>query len=371
MTQFALGLRDGDAALRPAGGAAVGKRFCPYREAGFQALQLVFATAVAMTAVTVAARFAPGGDLVRFAWVRLVSCLALTSLLRVVYLRPTFARLAPGPRWCVIVALCLAGAAIEHPLAAILAGQGAPSTPGEDMVLRGVFPTRAAILMVWSLVYLGLRDRDRRRDLLLDLATAEAAARTSELKLLQSQMNPHFLFNALNSVIACRDDPAAVEELTEGLAGYLRFTLDRAAPLEPLDRELEMLEHFVTVERARFGDALDCRIVCDRAARQVLVPPMIIQPLLENALEYGGRTSPGRLAIEVTARVADGLLTVTVANSGAWVAEAAGHRPDGTALRNLRRRLQLLGLPGAGLETSSAAGWVRAAVTIPTTAAVG
>ncbi len=346
----------------------VSGRFRLQREVVLWVFQVAFAALVAMTATTVAAQFTPGGDVFRHAWVRFVSCLALTTVLRLVYMQPTFERLAPGPRWLVIVGLCLGGAALEHPLAAVLGG-GGPFSTAEDTVLRGVFPTRAAILMVWSLMFLSFQDRDRRRDLLLDLATAEAAARTSELKLLQTQMNPHFLFNALNSVIASRDDPAAVEELTEGLAGYLRFTLDGADLLEPLGRELEVLEHYLTVERARFGDALDCRIICDRAARQVMVPPMIIQPLLENALKHGGRASHDRLTIEVSARVADDMLTITVANSGNWVAPGAVPKSDDAALGNLRRRLELLGLPGAGVETTAADGWVRAIVTIPTVAA--
>ena len=154
-------------------------------------------------------------------------------------------------------------------------------------------------------------------------------------------MNPHFLFNALNAVVASKHDPEAVESVTRDLAEYLRFTLGEARTFEPLARELQALEKYLAVQQARFGENLICRIACDRAAHAVLVPPMLIQPLLENALHYGGQTSRMPLKVVVTAKVIDGLLEVVVANTGRWVPPDATRSPS-TGIHSLQRRLELL-----------------------------
>jgi hypothetical protein len=146
-------------------------------------------------------------------------------------------------------------------------------------------------------------------DMELRMLKAEAIARKFEVQQLQEQMNPHFLFNALNAVVASKHDPEAVESVTRDLADYLRFTLGEARPFEPLSRELQALEKYLAVQQARFGANLVCRVACDRAAHALLVPPMLIQPILENALHYGAKTSGMPLKVEVTAKVAESVGT--------------------------------------------------------------
>lgn len=181
-------------------------------------------------------------------------------------------------------------------------------------------------------------------------------------------MNPHFLFNALNAVVASKHDPEAVESVTRNLAEYLRFTLGEARTFEPLARELQALENYLAVQQARFGENLACRIACDRAAHAVLVPPMLIQPLLENALHYGAKTSRMPLKVEVTTKVANGHLEVAVANSGRWVPPDATRSPS-TGIRSLRKRLALLIGDEATVDTvidpDLDGGWVRVVIRIP------
>lgn len=174
----------------------------------------------------------------------------------------------------------------------------------------------------------------------------EATAFEHEVHRLQAQMNPHFLFNALNAIVACKDSPEDVARVTQDLAAFLRGALRDSRLLEPLARELQALEHYLAVQQTRFGAKLDCRIVCDRAARGVMVPPMMIQPLLENAIAYGIQTTAGTLKVEVSARVAAGQMEVVVANSGAWLAPDPARSP-GTGLKTLRKRLALLVGPAA------------------------
>ena len=187
---------------------------------------------------------------------------------------------------------------------------------------------------------------------------------------LQEQMNPHFLFNALNAVVASKHDSDAVENVTRDLADYLRFTLGEARTFEPLSRELQALEKYLSVQQARFGENLVCRVTCDRAAHSVLVPPMLIQPLLENALHYGAKTSRMPLKVEVTAKLTAGWLEVVVANSGRWVPPDKTRSPS-TGIRSLRKRLALLIDEHATVDTvidvDRDGGWVGVVVRMPAT----
>ena len=122
------------------------------------------------------------------------------------------------------------------------------------------------------------------------------------------------------------------------------------------------------VQQARFGKNLVCRVTCDRRALAALVPPMLIQPLLENALHYGSQTSSMPLRVSVTAKVVDDWLEVVVANSGRWV-EPDKTRSPSTGIRSLRKRLALLVDKAATVDTvidpDLDGGRVRVVIRIP------
>lgn len=223
---------------------------------------------------------------------------------------------------------------------------------------------RVVVLGVGMLVYALGSQWQRMKSLELRTAEAEAALRTSELQRLEAQLQPHFLFNALTAVLACRHDPEAVANVTIGLSEHLRFCLSRQGVLEPLSREIDALEHYLAVQRARFGKALDCRIECTEEAREVLVPPAIIEPLLDNALKHGAITSPAPLRIVVDCRMEGSTLVVTVDNSGTWIEPGADGR-HGTGLASLRSRLSLLDFQEASLESGPAVDGVRAILRLP------
>ena len=110
----------------------------------------------------------------------------------------------------------------------------------------------------------------------LEAADARLATRSSELKQLQSQLNPHFLFNAL-TLVQNKIDPASPgQEVVQMLSDYLRYSLATSKPLEPLGRELDALESYLELQRARFVGNLDCFIEASPAALHVLVPPMLM-----------------------------------------------------------------------------------------------
>lgn len=204
----------------------------------------------------------------------------------------------------------------------------------------------------------------RVKSLELRAAEAEAALRTSELERLEAQLQPHFLFNALTAVLACRHDPEAVASVTIGLSEHLRACLGRQGAREPLSREIDALQHYLTVQRARFGRRLECRIGCTEEARGVFVPPVIVEPLLDNALKHGAVTSDDPLRIAVDCRIDGTALVVTVDNSGRWIEPGSNDR-RGTGLANLRERLRLLDLHGASLDCGPFTEGVRARLRLP------
>ena len=152
-------------------------------------------------------------------------------------------------------------------------------------------------------------------------------------------------------------------QVTQDLADFLRSALRESRLLEPLARELQALEKYLAVQQARFGAGLACRIVCDRSARAVLVPPMMVQPLLENAITYGLQSSDKPLRVEVTAMVTGRWLDVRVANTGHWIPHDSTRSP-GTGLRTLRKRLQLLVGPEATVSVIEHAAEVRPEVQV-------
>ncbi|MBU6222405.1 MAG: histidine kinase [Planctomycetes bacterium] len=313
---------------------------------------------------------------------RVVTGFVVSSLVYLLFEIPQFRGLSRRVRW-----LLLVGVAPAALLASILllnaGGVGGPTNWTGETTLGPLVP-RMIAAGAWCLIIFGLElieDLSRAKillaeneataiDLELRMLKAEAAARTFEVRQLQDQMNPHFLFNALNAVVASKHDPEAVETVTRNLADYLRFTLGEARTFEPLSRELQALEKYLGVQQARFGENLICRITCDRAAHSMLVPPMLIQPLLENALHYGAQTSQMPMKVIVTARVVEGSLEVVVANTGRWVVPDTMRSPS-TGIRSLRKRLQLLIGDDATVDTlidpDLDGGWVRVVIRMPST----
>lgn len=196
------------------------------------------------------------------------------------------------------------------------------------------------IYWVWSLLYFGIRLWFDSTQTKLHLARAETEARASELRFLQAQVNPHFLFNALNTIIAEIDNPQT-RDTTLALSEYMRFSLRPHDEYEPIGMELDALEHYLCVEKARYGDRFSYIFRIDEATRSTFTPIASIQPLVENAVKYGRRTSPEHLRIEVDAWQTEIGVHLRVTNSGHWVTPEEHDSPQ-TGLRNLRRRLSLL-----------------------------
>jgi two-component system LytT family sensor kinase len=221
---------------------------------------------------------------------------------------------------------------------------------------------------VIGLVYLFDRYQEgRERE--LRLARVEAELGEARLEALEGRLHPHFLFNALNTVSAVMyDDVAVADTMLSRLADLLRRTLRRpGGSAVPLAEELETLDLYLSIMRARFADRLRVDVSVEDDARAARVPPLVLQPLVENAIIHGD-PGPGTAArIEVRARRDDGRLLLEVEDNGPGVAgapsEAAGR---GIGLGTTARRLAQLYGDRAGVTLENLpGGGVRAVITLP------
>jgi len=173
-------------------------------------------------------------------------------------------------------------------------------------------------------------------------AESRVLARDAELQMLRTQINPHFLFNSLNSISALTGfDPAAAREMTVDLAQFFRRTLALAERERiPLGEEVALSEHFLAIEKRRFGAKLKAELRVTPEATLCQLPPMTLQPLLENAIKHGIRQVDGGGTIVVDALVRDGWLHLSVVNPvSSDGPPASGH---GVGLKNIRERLAVL-----------------------------
>ncbi|MBX7220123.1 MAG: sensor histidine kinase [Blastocatellia bacterium] len=179
-------------------------------------------------------------------------------------------------------------------------------------------------------------------------------ATQAQVRALRAQINPHFLFNCLNLLNSLvRIDPDRARTVMQSLAAMFRYTLDSTErETVSLGEEMDFVKNYVAITQARFGDRISIAVNVPEACRSVLILPMLIQPLIENALHHGLEPKMGKGEIQVTAGLADGWLWVTVADDGigfdAKTLELMGtetepknsDRHAGVALRNLSERIK-------------------------------
>lgn len=169
---------------------------------------------------------------------------------------------------------------------------------------------------------------------------AESRAISAELDALRARLNPHFLFNALHSLGGlARDDLGRFDRAVDNLGDLLREAIrPGAAALVPLSDDLAFAERFLAFEHIRLGDRLQVEVDVDDAALDALVPSMLLQPIVENAVRHGIDPKPSGGTIRIGARVEDQVLHIAVEDNGAGLAEPAPGR-HGVGLGALRERL--------------------------------
>jgi signal transduction histidine kinase len=197
-------------------------------------------------------------------------------------------------------------------------------------------------------------------------ADARLLAQQAQLAALRSQVNPHFLFNALHSVGALIElDPHKADQAVERLGDLLRYALN-ADDEVPLREEWRFTKDYLSFEQLRLGERLAVVERIEDSAAAVFVPPLILQPVVENAIRHGIADRPDGGRIRLDARVEQDTLLVQVADDGDGLGREKGF---GVGIASIRRRLHALHGGGAGIETGSDASGFRVTITLPTNSA--
>jgi LytS/YehU family sensor histidine kinase len=205
----------------------------------------------------------------------------------------------------------------------------------QNIALNAVMFLVAALLYHALVYYSAYRDRSRRETAL------EMELARFRLHVLQQQLQPHFLFNALHTVSALMtEDVVAARRVLAQLGDLLRTALDRMEEQDiPLEQELEFLRAYVAIQTARFGDRLTVEWAVDEEACSIPVPNMILQPCLENAIQHGIEPLEGGGRVTVAAHVSADSLHVDITDNGQGAVNQNG-QVVGRGLKNVRERLE-------------------------------
>jgi LytS/YehU family sensor histidine kinase len=198
------------------------------------------------------------------------------------------------------------------------------------------------LFLSWSALYFGIKYWRQSQQEQQQALRAAALAKEAELQMLRYQLNPHFLFNSLNSAIALiRENPARAEKMIGELSDFMRYSLANGkAGDAPLSDELEAARNYLDIEKIRFEDKLIVSFDIEPNAGEFRVPSMLIHPLVENAVKYGMQTSPMPLRVEINARADNGALRLEVINTGRWIEDSANGRGTSVGIENVRQRLR-------------------------------
>lgn len=277
--------------------------------------------------------------------------------------RPAFAALSP-PAYVLVSIPVLGGAVfggaelgytVVHALRL-----GGPTSFQHHQVLLISIPTTLVMVAVAALRDRSEREGDRRLE-------AERQLEAARLSALSARTDPHFLFNSLNSIAALiADEPESAERAVLQLAALFRYVLEGAGAADVrLGDELAFVRDYLALERLRYPDRLTVHVDADTALYDARVPPLLLQPLVENALRHGLAARPAQLTVAVQITRSAGQLTVTVDDDGPGPG-ASQHKGARTSQSDLRKRLQLAYGDRASFETGhSPLGGFRAMLRLP------
>lgn len=225
-----------------------------------------------------------------------------------------------------------------------------------------------SILFGWSVIYFGIKYWIQLTEEKARADKADLLAQSAQLKMLRYQMNPHFLFNSLNSIWALVDEnQKASKEMISELAEFLRYTLVNKDNIEvTLRQELDAIKHYLSIEKKRFEEKLEVEYDIDPLTDDIPVMSFILHPLVENAVKYGMKTSSMPLKITISSMVEKGNLILSVTNSGKWIPPSENNNEDktGTGIENIQLRLSQR-FPGRfSLTTESYKGEVQVKLVI-------
>ncbi|MBI1205620.1 MAG: hypothetical protein GC182_24200 [Rhodopseudomonas sp.] len=242
-------------------------------------------------------------------------------------------------------ALCVAGAIVVTAWAKVVTVSTGNTIPAWTPLQSWVAPALYYIVVFggwgfahfWIVAELAARE-DRRR-----AVAAEAEALKAELHHLRQQLDPHFLFNALNGIASeIPTRPEAAAAMVHELADYMRYSLDhRDQTVAPLGSEIGAVRAYLELQKVRFGDEFSFHVAVEDGAASRVTPSFLLQPLVENAVKHGLKATALPLAVDVRATCADDVLRVVVTGNGKLRPDWRTAGNPGVGLSVVRRRLDL------------------------------
>lgn len=266
-------------------------------------------------------------------------------------------RMRLGRRIARLLAACLLLGIVAAVLMSVLglAQQSEPvaiGPPAWQPLLSFVLDTlnMSFVFLIWSACYFGVQAVREHKSRALREAELARALQASELRLLKSQLNPHFLFNALNAVRALiADEPVRAQTAVTQLARTLRYTLSSGHDdLVTLEQELATVQDYLGLEALRMGERLRVEFSVAPEARESRIPVMLLQTLVENAIKHGIGELPAGGVLRISAWMADRALLLEVENP--CPEPRARATPEGIGIANAQKRLRLLFGPEATLQ---------------------
>jgi two-component sensor histidine kinase len=270
-----------------------------------------------------------------------LACLAIKPVLAALSQRPVWTRTA------VSVAFSAAGGVAYAWLNYVVFYSVAPRWPVEPLTLMSTLWMASSFFwtfLAWCVVFFAIRAEEELRENSIRLVSAQALAADAQNRMLRYQINPHFLFNTLNalsSLILAKETERA-ERVVLSLSSFLRYTLEKDVPDKaPLSEEIDAQRQYLLIEQARFEDRLVIHENVPDELRGALVPSLILQPLVENAVKYGVARSSDPVTVEISAEASVARLKLSVSDDGK---NGGGAEPPrlGVGLQNVRRRLEVL-----------------------------
>lgn len=185
-------------------------------------------------------------------------------------------------------------------------------------LIKNFIPIRIAAYLVWCGGYIAIHQWILRCENEFRIARAEGAAAKAELEMLRAQVDPHFIFNALNSVLAVIGNPDQASSMLQALCRHLRHTCETSRENHTLSEELKAVKNYIDIEQFRFEDGLQFSCSIDSASLAIYVPAGCLLIPVENAIKHGSATSPRPLIVMVNAQRIGDELKLTITNSGSW-----------------------------------------------------
>ncbi len=206
------------------------------------------------------------------------------------------------------------------------------------------FTLNATILFfMWSVLYFSIHFFENYKRAEIESLIFESAVKDFELKSLKSQLNPHFIFNAMNSIRALiEENPKKAKDAVTKLSNLMRYTLKiERTEMVPLTEEIDTIKDYLDLEKIRFEERLEYEIIVDKKTERIEIPPMMIQTLVENGIKHGISKSTYGGKIKIRSSLSNGYMVIDVTNPGN-IDDEILKNSKGFGISNTKQRLNLI-----------------------------